>query len=159
MRKPPAPMVRSEPPARGLLSRWIFGDNCRFLKFAVVGGSGVIVNEGLLYLCADVLFASLAADLRIPLAGFIAIGVSIFTNFLLNDAWTWGDVAKRGRLHFFQRLGKYYVVAAVAAGLNYGLLLLLWRGAGLHHLFANLIAIPCAMVVHFFMQNRWTFAR
>jgi dolichol-phosphate mannosyltransferase len=151
---PPSPRTR----LRRLLDRWLAGDRARFLRFALVGGSGVLVNEGVLFLFADVLLRG-AGDLRIPVAGIVAIGVSILTNFVLNDAWTWGDRDKLGRLHFFQRLGKYYLVAAAAAALNYGLLLLLWRVAGMHHLVANLVGIAVAMVLNFFVQNRWTFAR
>lgn len=145
---------------RGLVGRvrhLLFADNARFLKFATIGGSGVIVNQGILWLLADVVLLGLPPDVRIPIAGVFAIGVSIFTNFLLNDLWTWGDREKLGRRHFFQRLAKYYLVASAAAGLNYGLLLLGWKVVGLHHLVANLIGIGLAMVVNFIIQNRWTF--
>jgi dolichol-phosphate mannosyltransferase len=146
-------------PARNWIHRFLLGDNARFLKFAVVGGSGVFVNEGLLWLFADVLLTSEALDLRVPIANLIAIVVSIFTNFLMNDLWTWGELEKRGRLHLLQRLGKYYLVAAAAAALNFGLAMLFWKMMGLHHLVANLIGIAIATLVNFLIQNRWTFAR
>jgi putative flippase GtrA len=144
---------------RSWIVRFLFGDKARFLKFAVVGASGMAVNMGLLWLFSEHLLTVLAPRLRVPIAEMIAIGGSILTNFLLNDAWTWGDREKRGRTHFLQRLGKYYVVAAVAAGINYGLFLLFWDVLGLHHLVANLVAIACAMIVNFFVQSRWTFAK
>jgi putative flippase GtrA len=46
--------------------------------------------------------------------------VSVFTNFLLNDFWTWGDREKRGHHHFFSRLAKFYVVSSVAASVQWG---------------------------------------
>lgn len=144
---------------RGLLHRLLLADNARFLKFAVVGGAGVLVNEGVLWLFADALLTAVASDVRIPISNLIAIGVSIGTNFLVNDAWTWGELEKRGRRHFFQRMGKYYLVASVAAALNFGLAMLFWKVVGLHHLLANLLGIAIAMLVNFFVQNRWTFAR
>jgi dolichol-phosphate mannosyltransferase len=147
------------PTVPGFFHRFLFGDNARFLKFAAVGAAGVLVNEGLLWLCSSYLLVALGRDLRILVGGAVAIGGSILTNFVLNDFWTWGDREKRGRTHFFQRLGKYYVVAAAAAGVNYGLLLLFWKVLGVHHLVANLIGIACAMVANFFAQNRWTFAK
>ncbi len=147
------------PPVRGLVHRLLFGDNARFLKFAVVGGAGVLVNMGVLWLFADVLLAAVVDDVRVPVANLIAIAVSIFTNFLVNDLWTWGEREKRGRLHFLERLLKYYVVASAAAGLQFGVAMLFWRGFGLYYMVATLIGIGVATVVNFFAQNRWTFAR
>jgi dolichol-phosphate mannosyltransferase len=146
-------------PAHRWIHRLLLGDNARFLKFAVVGGTGVFVNEGLLWLFADVLLHSADLNLRVPIANFVAIVVSIFTNFLMNDLWTWGELEKRGRRHFLERLAKYYLVAAAAAALNFGLAMLLWKVMGLHHLLANLIGIAIATLVNFLLQNRWTFAR
>src|SRR5262245_41946521 len=99
-------MTSPPKPNRGLLHRFLFGDNARFLKFAMVGISGVLVNEGLLWLCTELFFTPLPHDVRILVGGAVAIGGSIFTNFLLNDVWTWGDREKLGTTHFFTRLGK-----------------------------------------------------
>src|SRR5580704_11424457 len=62
----------------------------RFLRFAMVGLSGVVVDMGLLYLLSDP--RTLAWGLtRSKLA---AAEVAIINNFLWNDAWTFGDVAR-----------------------------------------------------------------
>ena len=52
-----------------------------FLKFGVVGGLGVAVNLGVLW-CAQVF------GLTANLASALAIEISIISNFILNDRWT-----------------------------------------------------------------------
>ena len=54
----------------------------QFLKFAVVGASGTVINLGLVYLFYDTL--SWNEYLAITI-GFV---VSVLTNFILNDIWT-----------------------------------------------------------------------
>lgn len=55
-----------------------------FLKFAIVGASGVVVN-----LAALALFSALG--MRSSVASALAIQVSIVTNFIINDRWTFSD--------------------------------------------------------------------
>jgi dolichol-phosphate mannosyltransferase len=96
-----------------LAQRW------RFVKFCLVGGSGVLVNLAVVWLANDVLFAALGVWWRTSLAYLAGIVVSIFTNFLLNDAWTWKDRRHGGAAAWLARMGKYYAVSAVAAVLQY----------------------------------------
>ena len=88
----------------------------RFVKFAIVGGSGVFVNLGVVAL-AGLLLANGPGSARIAI--LLGILVSIFTNFLINDTWTWGDREKRGAVHWAQRCGLFYASNGVAAGLQY----------------------------------------
>ncbi|MCA9563703.1 MAG: GtrA family protein, partial [Myxococcales bacterium] len=93
----------------------------RFIKFGVVGGSGVIVNLAIAQLFVSVLLTGVAGQqTRSMLAVGAGIVVSIFTNFVLNDAWTWADREKRGRKHWFQRLGMFYVISSIAAAVQLG---------------------------------------
>jgi dolichol-phosphate mannosyltransferase len=57
----------------------------RFVKFCAVGASGVVVNMGVLALLADLLGA------QANVAAAISIEVSINTNFLINELWTFRD--------------------------------------------------------------------
>ena len=61
----------------------------RFLRFAAVGASGVVVNLGALALLTT-------AGLTPTLASALAIQVSILTNFFLNDFWTFRDHEDQG---------------------------------------------------------------
>lgn len=87
----------------------------RLIKFGVVGASGVLVNV--------VIFEVLHRFFGISfgLANATGIVVSIFTNFLLNDRWTWGDRAKGNTLRAWAlRVGRYYISAGAAALVQMG---------------------------------------
>ena len=93
----------------------------RLTKFAIVGGSGVAVNWAVFALAYAALGdAPIEEGARFSAANAIGIVVSIFTNFLLNDRWTWGDRSKGGRRAFTARLARYYVTCSIAAAFQVG---------------------------------------
>ncbi len=61
----------------------------RFIKYCVVGASGVVVN-----LCAFWLFRKVGV--HINLSSALAIELSIISNFLLNNSWTFLDRRSAG---------------------------------------------------------------
>src|SRR5919206_3628046 len=85
----------------------------RFWKFALVGASGVLVN--LLTLITLVEYF----DANPTVAWMAAVGLSILSNFLLNNAFTWRDVRHSSRIHFLLRGALAYPVAIVALGANF----------------------------------------
>jgi dolichol-phosphate mannosyltransferase len=119
-----------------------------FIKFAVVGGSGVLVNMGFFYVFTRF------AGIQIEFASPMAIEISILTNFLLNNAWTF----RRRDTHigFGGRMLRYHLVTAVAAIVNYLTLLLLTNVVGLLDLLANLIGIALGTFINFFLNSMWT---
>jgi dolichol-phosphate mannosyltransferase len=106
----------------------------RLVKFGLVGVTGVAVNLAVF----EVLFR--LGHLQFSLANAIGIVVSIFTNFLLNDMWTWGDRIKGTRRDWVGRLTKYYVSASAAAGVQ-----LLVASGALTFVFGDLpVVLPAA---------------
>lgn len=151
--------------------RDIIGERRRFLKFCLVGGSGVVVNLAFVWIGNVLLFATLADNVKTPLAYALGIVVSIFTNFLFNHFWTWSDVPGRGAGRFLVRLVKFYVVSSIAAlvqflvsnGLAFFMKLYVQAGTGELHilwklLFA-LVGIGVGMLINFFMNHYWTFKK
>lgn len=128
----------------------------RFFRFAVVGGSGVVVNMLMLWLGVTYFFAAWGES-TLGVAGAFAIGVSIITNFLLNDVWTWGDRDKHGLSHFMQRMGKYVFVASIAGVVQWVVLIALSKQLGIAYLLANLVAIAAGIVINYVANNAWTF--
>src|SRR5690606_35633766 len=88
-------------------------DITRLIRFGLVGGAGVVVNLVIYRLFLWGLPEEQTIETRILIANFFGVLVSIFTNFLLNDRWTWGD-REKGEGRWFSRLGKYYLSASVA---------------------------------------------
>jgi len=120
-----------------------------FIRFGIVGISGILVNEGLL--------ALLHTYLNWPLgvSGALAIEMSILSNFFLNNFWTWRHAHGHS---FLTRLLRYHSVAIISGLVNYGILLFL-SGFGMEPLIANLIGIATGTVINFFLNHYWTFAR
>jgi len=119
-----------------------------FLKFAVVGGSGVIINMGCFFLLTRY------AGLKIEYASPIAIEVSILTNFFLNNTWTFRK--RNTKVGLVSRILRYHLVTGFAGLVNYGILLLLAKVFGMHDMIANLIGIIIGTFINFFLNSFWT---
>ena len=59
-----------------------FSTGIQFIKFALVGASGTVINLGLVYIFYDLIGWNEYLAITI---GFV---VSVLTNFILNDIWT-----------------------------------------------------------------------
>ncbi|AEF97133.1 glycosyltransferase [Methanotorris igneus] len=121
----------------------------RVIKFGIVGATGIVVNEGLLYI-----LVLLGCPLYI--ASLVAIESSILSNFILNDLWTFKD-RKEGS--FISRCLKYHGAVALGAVVNFITLLAL-VSLGVHYLIANLIGISLGFVVNYIgsevvVWSRW----
>jgi dolichol-phosphate mannosyltransferase len=90
----------------------------RFVKFGIVGGSGVVVNLGIYFLFTRGLGWQ-ESLLGKNLSYLLSVEVSILTNFLLNDFWTFADrrQADRWRTRFF----RFHVVSLVGMAVNWGI--------------------------------------
>jgi len=117
-----------------------------FGKFAIVGVTGIFINQGLLTFFVE-------NGMRVGIASIIAIEVSILTNFLLNNFWTWQQKGKTG---FWKRFLKYHLVTAVSGGINWIALKIL-TSLGLHYFISNLIGIGLGTGINFLLNNFWTF--
>ncbi len=125
----------------------------RFIKFGIVGGSGVFVNMFLLWTGKEVLHLPLAV------ASLIAIVISIFTNFVLNNFWTWKDDSTTNKYSFFHRMWRYYITASLSAAINYITLIVLSEYVGIYYLIANLIGIGLGMIFNFALGEFWVFKK
>jgi dolichol-phosphate mannosyltransferase len=119
-----------------------------FLKFAIVGGSGVFVNMGCFFILTRY------AGLNIEFASPIAIEISILSNFLLNNIWTFRK--RNTKVGLASRIFRYHLVTGLAGIVNYGILLLLAKVFGVHDLIANLIGIIVGTFINFFLNSLWT---
>jgi dolichol-phosphate mannosyltransferase len=128
----------------------------RLVRFCMVGASGVFVN-----------LAALGAALALLPAGWGAwqpraaqaagILVSILMNFALNDRWTWSDRASGGARNRWRRLGRFVLVSALAALLQWGASVLLHERLGLWIYLAQALGIVLALGVNFSLNHLWTF--
>ena len=143
----------------------------RFIKFGIVGGSGVFVNLLIVALVGQIALADmLNRDNAARIAFFLGIVVSIFTNFLINDKWTWGDRDKQnGIFAWFARLRDFYVAASLAGVLQWAISTGIQQayvfptpilGIGIEALTmitASLAGIIIAMPINYILNHLWTF--
>jgi dolichol-phosphate mannosyltransferase len=120
-----------------------------FVKFAVVGAIGVVVNEGLLILIG-------LMGVYYLIAGAVAIEVSILSNFVLNDLWTFKD-RRSGKAT--TRLVKFNVLMLAGLALN---LAVLYAGVdylGMIPEVANLVGIAAAFFLRYALSVRYAWMR
>jgi len=121
----------------------------RFIKFNLVGLTGVLVNEGLLVLLVfyGVYFLYASA---------IAIEISIISNFVLNDLWTFRD---RRHGHVVTRLLKINGLMLVGLAVNLAILYFGTDYLGVHYALSNLAGIAVAFVVRYWLSVRYAWIK
>jgi dolichol-phosphate mannosyltransferase len=129
---------------------WIrFQASKTFIKFGLVGLTGVVVNLGVFTLL-------LGMGVNKYIASPVAIEVSILTNFLLNNYWTfrWRTTMDRVRIKGL----KFNAVSLIALGISFStfavLSMLFPRVLPQVH---QMIGIVPAMLVNYFLNSYWTF--
>lgn len=128
-------------------ARWPMG---KFLRFGIVGFSGVFVNMGVLYLLRDILNWELTRSL------IVAAELAIISNFFWNDLWTFGDISKRqpGNRQRLKRLLKFNVICLMGLIVNVLLVNLLFNVFGMNEYLANLIAIATVTLWNFWINTK-----
>ncbi len=133
----------------------------RFARFGVVGGSGIFVNQAVLYAGMEWLFTSVSKDARLPYALPLAIAIATTYNFFWNRLWTWRERRATESAGVAAQYTKYVIATLIGSSLQYVLTRYLASDAGfaLHYGVANLIAIAVASLVNFVINDRVTFRR
>lgn len=120
-----------------------------FLRFALVGASGTLVNLG-------IFSAALHAGLNKFVASPLAIEVSIIWNFLLNNYWTFRERKTRDRTRV--KGLKFNLVAIASLGVSFAtfiaMSLFVPRASPLVD---QLVSIVPAVLVNYFLNSYWTF--
>jgi dolichol-phosphate mannosyltransferase len=128
-------------------ARWPMG---KFLRFGIVGFSGVFVNMGVLYVLRDILNWELTRSL------IVAAELAIINNFLWNDLWTFRDISKRQprKRQRLKRLLKFNTVCLMGLILNVLVVNLLFNVFGMNEYLANLIAIAAVTLWNFWINMK-----
>ncbi|BAY76310.1 GtrA family protein [Nostoc linckia NIES-25] len=124
----------------------------RFVRFGLVGLSGVFVDMALLFLLSD------PTTLALPLtrSKIIAGEIAILNNFFWNDAWTFADVSSRQQ-EWHQRgkrFLKFNVICLAGLILNVLVLNLVFNFLIPNRYIANLIAIAVATIWNFWVNMK-----
>lgn len=120
----------------------------RFLRFGVVGFSGVFVDLGIFYVLRTVL------GLGLTRSAILSSEVAILNNFLWNDMWTFSDISSRqkGWGKRLKRFLKFNLVCLSGLILNVLLVNLLFNLLGVNEYIAKLMAIAMVTFWNFWFN-------
>ncbi|MCC5646893.1 glycosyltransferase [Nostoc sp. CHAB 5824] len=132
----------------GRLSRKINFPVGRFLRFGLVGFSGLFVDLTVFYLLRTVIHLGLTRST------ILSAGVAIINNFLWNDLWTFGDISQGQRdLHQrFKRFLKFSTICLAGVILQALIINFLYNVLGINEYLAKLIAIAVATIWNFWIN-------
>ncbi|MCC6621880.1 MAG: GtrA family protein [Deltaproteobacteria bacterium] len=144
---------------RFITSVWerLSADQQRFVRFGVVGASGVVVNFAFMAL-GLLIFGGLEPGVRDLCASALGTVVSVGTNFILNDAWTWGDRKKGvGRRDTAMRFGAFAVGQGMGVALQIGIAAFFRSTLEWNAFLAQAIGIGVGTIVNYIINNRLVF--
>lgn len=120
----------------------------QFIKFCLVGVSGVLVDMSVLFLLADP--KALAWD--VTAAKVCSAEIAMLNNFLWNEAWTFRSNVKRAESGFMRRLLGFHAICGIGIGLAVFFLHLFHTWFGFNLYAANFLAILFVTLCNFWMN-------
>jgi len=121
----------------------------QLFKFAVVGGTGTVLNLAVFTLLA------VGLDVHHLVAATIAFLVAVTNNFWLNRHWTFG--AKDGHAGF--QAARFFTVSVFAFAIQLGVLELLVSGLGTPKVAAQAVSLVVATPFNFLGNKMWSFGQ
>ena len=125
----------------------------RIFKFGMVGAAGIIVNQGILWVLTDSFWR---INLYYLYASIIAIELSILSNFLFNNFFTFSDASRE---KWFIRLFKYNLTCAIGLILNMMVLWSFTEGLHIYYLISNLMGIIIAFLWNYSVSFKWVWGK
>lgn len=133
------------------MARLYVSSQSYFFRFAVVGGSGLLVNNLLMALFVEVL------GVQYLFSAVLATQGSSLWNFVGTEEWVFRD-RKQSRGYGW-RLASYMVMNNAALLLRAPLLALLVSWLGIHYLAANVITLLVVMLLRYAVADRFIWNR
>ena len=119
----------------------------KFLKFCIVGFSGMVVDFGFTWLCKEKFKWNKYVSNSI---GFVLAATN---NYIWNRWWTFQSDNANIPIEY----GKFLLISVIGLGLNNLVVYLLHEKLKLNFYFAKLIAVGVVTVWNFVMNYRFTF--
>ena len=124
----------------------------RWFKFNSVGGMGIVVQFGALFLLRSVL------DFHYMAATAIAVEAAVVHNFVWHEQFTWSDRADGNWRDSLARLARFNLTTGAVSILGNLALMKVMVGLGeMNYLVANAIAIALCSTANFVVSETWVF--
>jgi putative flippase GtrA len=128
----------------------------RFLRFAIVGGTGTVVDFVILIVLKE------WAHLPVLLANTFSYTAGTANNFILNRTWTFPEARSK---KVWIQIGQFFAVSGMGLLLNDGILWLMSQPLGSllnqpqnGYLAAKVVATLLVIVWKYFANRYWTFS-
>lgn len=119
----------------------------RFIRFGIVGASGMVVDFGVTWLCKEKLHWNKYISNSL---GFILAATN---NYIWNRLWTFQSTSDA----VVREYTLFFIIALIGLGLNNGIIYLLHERLHLNFYLSKLIAIGCVTIWNFVMNYVFTF--
>jgi len=119
----------------------------KFLKFGVVGLSGLVIDFALTFLFRNIL------KINQYVANAIGFAVAASSNYIINRIWTFNSHNPQ----MVEEYVKFFLVSLVGLGINTLVLYFLVKRFKWNFYFSKLFAIGAATVWNFFINLLFTF--
>ena len=110
-----------------------------FVRFCVVGASGVVIDMSMLYLLSD----PSTLHWGLTRSKFLAAEAALLNNFIWNDMWTFGDISREQNTmsQRAKRFLKFNAICSIGIILNILILNIEFNFFHMNRYVANLVAI------------------
>lgn len=119
-----------------------------FVKYSIVGFSGVLINLG------AYVFLTRYLGMMPEIAPILSIEISLLSNFMFNNFWTFKK--RLIQSNFLSRLFQFHLVAGISGILNYSIFFVSFRYLMINDIFANLLGISAAAIMNYLINSNWT---
>lgn len=124
----------------------------RWLKFNLVGGIGIGVQFGALFLLKGLL------GLDYLYATAVAVEAAVVHNFVWHEQFTWADRVKPSWSRSLARFARFNLTTGAVSIIGNLALMRVMVGQGhMNYLAANAIAIVLCSVANFLVSDQWVF--
>ena len=121
-----------------------------FVRFGVVGLSGVVVDMGFFYL--------FHANFLMPLtlSAILSTEMAIINNFVWNDIWTFSDISQQQNAltQRLSRLAKFNLVSLLSLTFNPAIVYVLFHYFSVNQYLAKVVAIASLFLLNFWLNSR-----
>lgn len=121
-----------------------------FVKFAVVGGIGTLINITVLYLLTE------KAGIHYLISAIFSFIVAMTNNFILNKVWTFKENIRESIKKKYLQFG---LVSVLALLINLIFLYIFTEVFGIYYLISQILAIGIAFMINFLGNKIWTFSK
>ncbi|MEM0174335.1 MAG: GtrA family protein [Sulfolobaceae archaeon] len=128
-----------------------------FIKFCIVGSTGVIVDMGFIWLLAD----PRMLGLNVSISKGIAAEIALISNFFLNNFWTFKNRREEieGVKIITKRLIKFNAICGIGIILGILLINLFYKTLGLNLYLSNLLAIGIVTIWNFGLNIKYNWIK